>query len=390
MSDFTTEAREALGQKGLSIRAAARAVNYDHAFLSRVLNGKQGPSRQLVEALDNLLDKGGHLVALAPAQAPVPTLRQFRPDADMYSRIASVLNEPSKVDHPAVDWLEHSLGEHRRAEDETGGAPLLAIIKSQLVTVNDLGKHAREGVRDRLVSLASQYAQFMAWLCNDTGDKAGAVAWYDRAHDWALEAGDPNMAATTLSMKAHIAWSVNDGHRTLRLGEAARWHGGRVSSGIEGMAAQMTARGNALLGDEDTARRVLDEAQTLVTKASEHPENEPDWMYFYGDDWFTAQRGMIELDLNNGKPAVEYLTTALSRLPENYRRDRAWFSACLAKAHALADDLDAATLVSTDTADDALAVNGYAVEQLRGVAVKVAQKLPRAGQDLLHMLRDIG
>ncbi len=50
--------------------------------------------------------------------------------------------------------------------------------------------------------------------------------------------------------------------------------------------------------------------------ADERPEDEPDWMYFYGEDWFTSQRGMIELDLGNRATAVELLQRTLDRLPE--------------------------------------------------------------------------
>ena len=386
MIEFSSVVREAMQEKGLSVRAAARALNYDHAFLSRVLNGKQRPSQSLVQALDELLDQEDKLAALVPEPAPVPTLPDLGPDHDMYPRISSALDEPSKVDHGVADWLERSLAEHRRAEDEIGGKPLLPVISAHLVTLNDLAKEARSGVQDRLVSLASQYAQFMAWICNDTGDKAAAMAWYDRAHDWAMEAGDPNMAATSLSMKAHIAWSLNDGLRTVRMGEAARWHDGRVSSGIEGMAAQMVARGHALLGDEERAARSLDEARALITKASDHPEDEPDWMYFYGDDWFAAQRGMIELDLGNGRQAIDLLSKALEGLPENYKRDRAWYASLLAKAHMLADDLETAAGLAGEAAPDALALNPYAVKELEGVARNVGKKLPRLGKDLAGAL----
>jgi 2'-5' RNA ligase len=65
MIEFGEKARQAIEDKGMTVRAAARAVNYDHAFLSRVLAGKQRPSRNLVEALDQLLDQQGKLVAAA-------------------------------------------------------------------------------------------------------------------------------------------------------------------------------------------------------------------------------------------------------------------------------------------------------------------------------------
>ena len=44
MSEFADLVRRALRDKGYSMKAAARAMNYDVLYLSRVLNGKQKPS----------------------------------------------------------------------------------------------------------------------------------------------------------------------------------------------------------------------------------------------------------------------------------------------------------------------------------------------------------
>lgn len=141
-------------------------------------------------------------------------------------------------------------------------------------------------------------------MAQDQGQSAAALAWYDRSHEWALEAGDPNMAATTLSMKAHMAWSGGRGARCVRLAEAARWSAPGTSLGVQGMAAQMAARGHALGGDADNAQRLLDEAQTLINQAAEHPEDEPPWMYFYGEIRFTLQRGMAALQLRHWQTAI--------------------------------------------------------------------------------------
>ena len=345
----------------------------------------------MAEALDRHRSADGKLRALAaPVERPLPVpvlpLPELAPDRDLYERLTAVVEHPRRVDERTVEWLERCLAEHRRAEDELGSGPVIGVVRAQLSTVAELGRHARPVIRDRIVSLAAQYGQFMAWLCNDQKDKPAALAWYDRAHGWAVEAGDGNMAATTLSMKAHIAWSVGNGPQCSRLGHAARWYDGRTTPGIAGMAEQMSARGHALTADTESARRSLDEAEALIRRASEHPEDEPDWMYFYGDTWFLAQRGMVELELGNGTRAVDMLTRALDGLPEHYRRDRAWYRACLAKAHALAGDLEAAAGVGIAAAPDSLAVNAYATDELRSIADTVTDRSPRTGRDFTEAL----
>jgi hypothetical protein len=231
----------------------------------------------------------------------------------------------------------------------------------------------------------------MAWLASDQGNNAAALAWYDRAHDWAMEAGDANMAATALSMKAHRAWSVGDSVRCVRLGEAARWNDELTSPGVQGMAAQMIARGHAIGGDSDNAHRAIENAQALITAAAERPEDEPPWMYFYGETWFTAQRGMIETELaerRKGKPqyAVALLERALNDLPDSYRRDRAWYGAMLARAHAAADNYDAAAGIGVIFAADAVALNRYAADELKHLSATLNKRGMRQASDLSDAL----
>lgn len=225
---------------------------------------------------------------------------------------------------------------------------------------------------------------------------APCLCWYDRAYGWAAEAGDANMAATSLSMRAHVAWSLGQPKKCVRLGDAARWHEGHISPGVQGMAAQMAARGHAMAGADDQeharlARVRLDEAEKLIGHASEHAEDEPPWMYFYGETWFTLQRGMAELHLGNPAAAVRLLSDGLAALGGTYRRDRAWYGACLARALTDAGDAEQAAAVAIEHAGDAAAVNTYALESLDGVSEILAARGSREGgviADALTAARD--
>jgi hypothetical protein len=76
--------------------------------------------------------------------------------------------------------------------------------------------------------------------------------------------------------------------------------------------------------------------------------------------------------LGEGAGAVALLERGLAGLPQSYRRDRAWFQACLARAHAVAGDAEGAIRTAVGTAVDAVAVGGsargHAVQELRAVA----------------------
>jgi tetratricopeptide (TPR) repeat protein len=272
-------------------------------------------------------------------------------------------------------------------EDEIGSRPLVGIMRQQLGTVVDLYASARGSLADRVVRLASEHAQFLAWMAQDQGQTAAALAWYDRSHEWALEAGDANMAATTLSMKAHMAWSGGRGDRAVRLADAARWSAPGTSLGIQGMAAQMAARGHALNGDGDDAERLLDEAQDMISRAAEHPEDEPPWMYFYGETWFTLQRGMAAMHLRDWQTAVAHLTVGLAALPDDYRRDRTWYKTCLAHALAGAGEAAQALAVAAEAVPDADAIGRpHAWNELHTTAAVLLRRGAQEGRQLVTML----
>ncbi|MCA2220596.1 helix-turn-helix domain-containing protein [Nonomuraea aurantiaca] len=319
---------------------------------------------------------------------PVPALAlpSLAPDPDLYERITRAIKNPPRVDLETVQWLEHCLAEHRRVEDTIGSRPLLPLVHAQLSTVADLARGARGPLADRAVAVLAQYAQFVAWMCQDSRNHPAALAWYDRSHAWAVEAGDACLASTTLNMRAHQAWSLGDPHRCVRLAEASRWQDGRTTHGVRGMAAQMAGRGHAQMGEANHARTRLAEAEELIRTAAEHPDDEPPWMYFYGEGWFLMQRGMAELELGDGRRATDYIERGLSTLPEPYRRDRAWFGACLARAHIMQGDAEAATSIALNVAPDAAAVNAYAVAELRRAAHELAEAGAPGGQAIRDSL----
>ncbi|MGW2227793.1 helix-turn-helix domain-containing protein [Streptomyces formicae] len=334
-----------------------------------------------------------HLTRAQPRadEVPVPRLATpgAGPDEDLLARVTSVVDATHRVDAATLDWLDRLLAEHRRAEDLIGARPLVDVMRQQLRAVVDLYAGAHGPLADRVVRLASEHAQFLAWMAQDQAQTAAALAWYDRSHEWALEARDANMAATTLSMKAHMAWSGGRGSRCVRLAEAARWSAPGTSLGVQGMAAQMAARGHALEGEAEEAHRLLDEAQALISRASEHPEDEPVWMYFYDETWFTLQRGMAAMHLHDWREAVTQITVGLDALPDEYRRDKTWYRACLAHALAGAGESAQAVSVALPSVPDAASVGRpHSWNELHTTAAVLLRQGSVEGQQLVAALRE--
>ncbi|MET9863004.1 helix-turn-helix transcriptional regulator [Streptomyces smyrnaeus] len=310
------------------------------------------------------------------------------PDEDLLARITGVVDTAHRVDAVTLDWLDRLLAEHRRAEDFIGSRPLVSVMREQLRTVVSLHAGARGELADRVVRLAAEHAQFLAWMAQDQDDTAAALAWFDRSHEWALEAGDADMAATTLNMKAHMAWSKGRALRCVRLAEASRWSAPGSSLSVQGMAAQMAGRGLALMGEAGEAHRLLDEAQELVGRAAERPGEGPAWMYFYDETWFTLQRGMACLHLREWRAAMGNLSQGLRSLPDLYRRDKTWYRACLAHAYAEAGEAEQALSTALAAVPDAAEVGRpHSWNELHTTAASLVRHRARESRPLLAALR---
>ncbi|MFI0814441.1 hypothetical protein ACH4TX_08085 [Streptomyces sp. NPDC021098] len=144
--------------------------------------------------------------------------------------------------------------------------------------------------------------------------------------------------------------SITTYEKITQIADALRIPGGPgTSRGVQGMAAQMEARGYALSGEADAAHRLLDEAQHLIAR------------------------------------------TGIDALPASYRRDRAWFSACLAHALAAAGHADAAAHTALGCAADASDVGRpHAWNELHTTAALLLRRGAPRARDLIDALGGCG
>lgn len=300
-------------------------------------------------------------------------------------RLRRVISSGMRLDTPSLTAMERLLAEHRRAEDTLGSRVMNSVVAAQFEAVAGLYDQARGPLADRLVKIMAEYAQFLAWMAQDQDNAPVALGWFDRSYDWALESGYGDMAATTMSMKAHLAWSQGNGRRCIRLGDAAASTAG-ASEATRAMAVQMIGRGHALEGDGDEAYRRLDEAQLIIVNATDAPP----WLYFYGEFWFAAQRGMADLHLKDWNSAIANLTQGLIGFAPEFRRDRAWYGSCLAHAYAGAGEAQAALTTALGVIDDASEIGRpHAWGELHKVGGLLLRQGAHEGRALVDMLAEL-
>jgi hypothetical protein len=152
------------------------------------------------------------------------------------------------------------------------------------------------------------------------------------------------------------------------------------------MAVQMAGRGYALEGQAARAYARLDEAQRIIAGAADAPP----WLYFYGESWFAAQRGMADLHLREWSGAVGQLTAGLAGFGPAFRRDRAWYGACLAHAYAGAGEAECALATALGVVGDAAEVGRpHAWAELHTVGALLLRQGAREGRALVDALAEV-
>lgn len=112
-------------------------------------------------------------------------------------------------------------------------------------------------------------------------------------------------------------------------------------------------------------------------------------MYFYGETWFTLQRGMAALQLRDWRVAVKHLTVGLDALAEDYRRDRTWYRTCLAHALAGAGEAAQALTVAVASVPDAATVGRpHSWNELHATAALLLRRGAPEGNVLVAALRE--
>ena len=172
-----------------------------------------------------------------------------------------------------------------------GSGPLLGPVAAQLDTIEDFIVDARGSVRLPLVDVAAQWAEFLGWLYTSTGDAGQARRWFDRAGEWAAEAGNATMTATALSFKGHLAFLLGQLRAAAGLSRAAArvpdaWLGQRAYD------AHQEARALAVMGHAAAVRR-LAEAAEMAAAVEEHRGETPPWIYYYTAPFYRLERGWV-------------------------------------------------------------------------------------------------
>lgn len=342
--------------------AAAR-----RAGLDRLLNGTGPGSHHLAETPAHVL----------PAQC-----------IDELERVAAALDDARRyLDGSVVGYFKAQLDRGKADDGVSGPAKALPLVLGVLGAISQHVREVKPYVRNRLLALGADGAEFAGWLYRDLQDHSSATYWYDRAMEWAQEAGDIAMQGYVLLKKSQMAYDQRDAMHVLALAQAAHHGSQRLPAKVRAEILQSEALGLAMLGEPlHIVEERLDDATALLVKPCPVEDDGPAGPYFTTD---TLRLRQAACYTEAGKPArAAALFDDVISARRLSRRDTGFFQARHAAALALSGEPDEAAAVGLQASQVAQETNSERTRRvLTGVSATLTPWRSRPGpRALAHVL----
>jgi tetratricopeptide (TPR) repeat protein len=377
MSAFGDALIRLMMARGLGVQQLARTSHYSAGHISNLRSGAKQASPECAAELGDLLDDGGELVALAGkvAAAPLGDATMDSPRAMLYPSGVTPADDVNPIDH---------LRDFRKVLSDSdnlfGPGRIIPIVREQIKVIQQL-RYGLNGASGRdLLCLQAQYAETLAWLCQDCADFRGAQYWLDRALEWSHMAGDQQWTAFTLARKSQLAGDMHDPIGAIDLAEAAVRLASKGTK-IRAAGAAYKAHGHALADDAVSCLRTLDEAHEIAAAKDDDPA--APWVPWLSTGYVEIQRARCLTTLGDHQQAAQLFRDAIADIPPSLRRDRGVYIAREAMAHANANDPEQAA----DAGMRALAIaqithSGRITTELRRLdtALRRWKTVPRASE----------
>jgi hypothetical protein len=266
MEDFAAVVQRYMDERGMSVRATARAAGYsDHTLLSKVLNGHRDATPWLAAKLDNALGAGGEIKAAVPRR---PEQKQ-KPAASSADEIDAIELErrvlASDVGDGTCERIELAVDDMAIAYPATAPGDLLPRVRAHLgYATRLLDGRATLSQRRRLLVSAGWLSLLTATLLVDLHRDVPALAYLHTASRLAGEAGHAELAAWCAETGAWKALTDGSYREAVELSRAAR----RIAPKRTSVHIQATAqegRAWARLGDSRETRAALAAVERLVS-----------------------------------------------------------------------------------------------------------------------------
>ncbi len=252
-----------------------------------------------------------------------------------------------------------------------------------------------EKIGKALLSGVAQATRLAGFMAADVGRDALAQRYYIQALDLAMRAGDRLYAAEVLATMSRMTVRIGENkpaeQDTVRYGRQAvalaraglTITQGTASPALAARLHALEARGLALLGEANAARRAVLAAQR--TYESVRSGEEPPWLDFYTEHALIADIGLCLSTIGETKQAITLSTTALQGFEAWRVVGQSLVQTHIAITHLSGRDLEQAAAYGRDALRTATDVSSTMITQRLGTLHRHIQPL-RAGSPHLREL----
>ena len=287
-------------QRGVSLRALARAVHHVASYLSKVLRGIKPLGPALASDIDRALGADGEITAACLQPAPAPREMLVAPEL--------------------VDYFRQQLAGHYAADRFLGPGRLIAVASAQYDLLCDIAGTASGPLRGELWATAAGFAALLGWLHQDAGNLTESARWHDVMIERAHRSHDPQLVGFALYCKAMLRTDMADGASVLDLTGAGLRDDHRLVPKVRALLLQQAAQGHALAGlpgAHGACDRLLCDADDLTAQISDdYP-----WGTCAAPHWIDTQRATVWTRLGRFHEASSLWEQAIPALPASSRRD---------------------------------------------------------------------
>lgn len=282
--DFAAVVRRYMDERGMSVRATARAAGYkDHTLLSKALNGSKPVTPHLARRLDEVLGADGEIKAALPPQQATATPKATRDPSAEDDEIEAIELErralASDVGDGTCERIELAVDDLATAYPGTAPGDLLPRVRAHLgYATRLLDGRATLSQRRRLVASAGWLSLLTGTLLIDLHRDAAALAYLRTAARLAGEAGHAELAAWCIETRAWKSLTDGSYREAVELSRVAQRIAPKGSS-VHIQATAQEGRAWARLGDSRETRASLAAVERLVSPLP--PPERPEHHYVY-------------------------------------------------------------------------------------------------------------
>lgn len=287
-----------------------------------------------------LPDQARMLLGLAPVNFASAESAYDEDRRKQHDELSTRLEAAASVDSAMVAILNSDTNNLRLLDRRLGGPAIADKMRAQIEQVERALHHAvRPGIRAELAHVLAETSSLAGWQAVDMCALSDAWDHYEHAKAAAREADDPALTAYVSGEQAYVLIDLGrPGEATELLQYVHQTHRARVPARLRTWLSAAEAEAAAVLGDEATCRRALDQAAALLPDGEADPA-----MPYVSLNAAHLARWRGNCLVHFGDPSTaEDLRSALAGMDGTYNRAEAGVRCDLAHALLAAGEVEAA------------------------------------------------